>query len=345
MSGRAPLTAADIATLVEGRLIGDPAARVASVAPLDRAGPADVSFFASGKYLADFETSHAGAVLLTTEHSTHTSGPAVRIVVKDPHAAMLKVVRALYPNAERPSGVHPTATIGKGATIGAEASLGPHVVIGEGARIGARAVIMAGCVVGAGVQLGDDVTLYPNVVCYPGTIVGNRVILHAGVVLASDGFGYVQNKANESEKIPHVGRCIIRDDVEIGANTTIDRGSVDDTVVGEMTKIDNLVQIGHNCRIGKRCLIMAQVGMAGSMRVEDDVILAGQAGLIGHRTIGKGARIGAQSGVTGDVPPGAMVSGYPARNHKELMRAWAAMYRLADIVDDLEALVEAKRGR
>jgi UDP-3-O-[3-hydroxymyristoyl] glucosamine N-acyltransferase len=228
--------------------------------------------------------------------------------------------------------------IGPGARVGAEVSLGPHAVIGAGARLGDRVDVMAGAVVGDGVAIGADSVLWPNVVCYPGTTVGERVTLHAGVVLGSDGFGYVPGR-EAHEKIPHVGRCVIGDDVEIGANTTIDRGSVDDTIVGPGTKIDNLVQIGHNCRIGARCFIMAQVGLAGSTRLEDDVILAGQVGLAGHLTVGRGTRIGAQSGVTVDVPAGSTLFGYPARNHREAHRAIAATYRLAKIVSELEELV------
>jgi len=340
---RAPLTAADLAARIHGRLIGDGTVRVTAAAPLDRAGAGDVAFLASKRYLADFHASHAGVVLLTAEHEAVTPGPAVRIVVTDSHKAMLAAVRLLYEEPPRPAGIDPTVRIGAGAVLGEGAALGAHVVIGPGARIGARAVIMDGCVVGADVVIGDDVTLYPRVVCYPGTTVGARVALHAGVVLGSDGFGYVQTPSGH-EKIPHVGRCVIGDDVEIGANTTVDRGSVDDTVIGAGTKIDNLVQIGHNVRIGRRCLIMALVGVAGSTRVEDDVILAGQAGLAGHHTIGRGARVAAQAGVVGDVPAGATFTGFPARDHRAFMRATAALYRLAEIVDDLEAVVERERA-
>lgn len=336
------LTAADVAALVGGALVGDGSVRLGSVAPLDRAGPGDLTFLAAGRYLPSFHATRAGAVLLTEEHRAAEPGPATRIVVDDPHRAMLAVVRALYQPRPRLAVVHPTAVIGAGARLGQDVSLGPHVTIGAGARLGDRVDVMAGAAVGEGVVMGDDVTLWPNVVCYPGTLIGSRVILHAGVVLGSDGFGYVPGKGG-LEKIPHVGRCVIGDDVEIGANTTIDRGSVDDTVVGPGTKIDNLVQIGHNCRIGARCVIMAQVGIAGSTRLEDDVVLAGQVGLAGHFTVGRGARIAAQSGVTMDVPPGATWFGYPARGSREAMRAIAAGYRLARIVDDLEELV--KRGK
>ncbi len=336
------LTAAEVAALVGGTLIGDGAVRLVSVAPLDRAGPDDLAFLAAGRYLPYFHASRAGAVFVTAEHREAQPGPATRIVVDDPHRAMLAVVRAIYPVPTRAAAIHPTAIIGAGAVLGRDVALGPGAVIGAGARLGDRVEIMAGVVVGDGVALGDDTVLYPNVVCYPGTTVGARVLLHAGVVLGSDGFGYVPGRAGH-EKIPHVGRCIISDDVEIGANTTIDRGSVDDTVVGPGTKIDNLVQIGHNCRIGARCLIMAQVGLAGSTRVEDDVILAGQVGVKGHLTVGRGARIGAQTGVMGDVAPGAELFGYPGRGIRESLRAIAASYRLAEIVGDLEELV--KRGK
>jgi UDP-3-O-[3-hydroxymyristoyl] glucosamine N-acyltransferase len=336
------LTAAEIATLVGGTLAGDGAARLRAVAPLDRAGPDDLTFLASGRYLSYFHASRAGAVFVTAAHREEQPGPAVRIVVGDPHRAMLAVVRALYPARARSPGVHSTAILGTGAVVGRDVTLGPRVVVGAGARLGDRVELMPGAVVGDGVALGDDTVLYPNVVCYPGTVVGARVILHAGVVLGSDGFGYVPGRAGH-EKIPHVGRCVIGDDVEIGANTTIDRGSVDDTVVGPGTKIDNLVQIGHNCRIGARCLIMAQVGLAGSSHVEDGVILAGQVGLAGHLTVGRGARIAAQTGVMGDVAADAVLFGYPGRDRREALRAIAASYRLADIVSDLEDLV--KRGK
>jgi UDP-3-O-[3-hydroxymyristoyl] glucosamine N-acyltransferase len=332
------LSAADVAALVGGALVGDGAVRVRAVAPLDRAGPGDLSFLAATRYLPYFHASRAGAVLLTEADRAAEPGPATRIVVDDPHRAMLVAVKALYPAPQRRAAVHPTAVIGTGAALGADVSIGPHATIGAGARLGERVTVMAGAVVGEGVELGDDVTLYPNVVCYPGTVVGARVILHAGVVLGSDGFGYVPGKAGH-EKIPHVGRCIIGDDVEIGANTTIDRGSVDDTVVGPGTKIDNLVQIGHNCRVGARCFLMAQVGLAGSTHVEDDVILAGQVGLAGHLTVGRGARVGAQSGVMNDIPAGATWFGYPAKPHGEMMRTIAASHRLAKILGALEDLV------
>jgi len=211
------------------------------------------------------------------------------------------------------------------------------VQLGHNVRIG------AGCVLGEGVAVGDDTLLYPGVTLYAGTALGKRVIVHAGAVLGSDGFGYIPGKGGEAHrKIPHVGRCLIGDDIEIGANTCIDRGSVDDTVIGSGTKIDNLVHIAHNVRIGARCLIMAQAGIAGSVQVEDDVIIAGQAGISDHLTIGRGARLLVQAGTIADIPAEATYFGTPARTHREFLRAQVALYRLAKIVDDLERLVQSK---
>ena len=322
--------------------MGDGTVRIQGIAPLDRAGSGDLSFLVNKKYLAAFQASQAGAVLCTEEHRAAQPGPATRIIVKDPQRAMLGAVKALFPEPPRPSGVDATARIGRGAVLGEGVYLGPHVVIGDGARIGDRAVIMAHAVVGDGAEIGAESTLYPHVVLYARAVLGQRVILHAGARIGCDGFGYVPGRQGH-EKIPHAGGCRIGDDVEIGANTTIDRGSVDDTVVGAGTKIDNLVQIGHNCRIGQRCLIMAQVGIAGSTRIGDDVILAGQAGIGGHLSLGDKARVGAQAGVMGSVDPGLTVSGYPARPHRDSLRGSAALVRLTEIVDELEELVQ--RGR
>jgi UDP-3-O-[3-hydroxymyristoyl] glucosamine N-acyltransferase len=335
----APLTASEVAALVGGDLVGDGTVPLLGVAPLDRAGAEDLSFLGSGRYLPQFLSSRAGAVLCRAEHRDAHPGPPTRIVVEDPHGALLRVLARIHPPAPRAAGIHPTAVVESGAVWGADVSLGPHVVVGAGARLGDRVTVLAGAVIGAGVPVGDDTTLHPGVVLYPGAEIGARVILHAGVRVGVDGFGYVPS-ASGHQKIPHVGRCVVGDDVEIGANSCLDRGSVDDTVIGPGTKIDNLVHVAHNCRIGARCLLMAQVGVAGSTRVEDDVILAGQVGLAGHLTVGTGAQVAAQSGVMADLPAGARVFGSPAKPLREALRAIAATYRLSRIVDQLEEVVE-----
>jgi UDP-3-O-[3-hydroxymyristoyl] glucosamine N-acyltransferase len=339
--GERAITAQEIAALTGGRLIGPGSGevRIVAVAPIDRAGPGDLSFLASAKYLSSFHRSRAAVVLCKEEFATTPEGPAVRIVVADAHAALLAVLPVLYPPPVWQPGVHPSAVIGRGVTWEDPVAIGPHVTLGRDVRLGRNVRLGAGCVLGDGVRVGDDVELFPRVTLYTGTEIGNRVILHAGVVLGSDGFGYVPSTRGElPRKIPQVGRCLIGDDVEIGANTTVDRGSIDDTAIGPGTKIDNLVQVAHNVRIGARCLIAAMVGIAGSTHIGDDVFLAGQAGLADHLTIGNRVRVTVQGGVIGDLPDGATVSGYPARNHREYLRAQAALYRLATIVDDLEAL-------
>jgi UDP-3-O-[3-hydroxymyristoyl] glucosamine N-acyltransferase len=243
--------------------------------------------------------------------------------------------------------VHPTVVVGAGAQWEPPVAIGPGVVLGAAVRLGRNVRIGAGCVLGDGVVIGEDSRLHAHVTCYPRTIVGKRVILHSGVRLGADGFGYVPGRPGETHrKIPQVGGCVLGDDVEVGANTTIDRGSVDDTVIGEGTKIDNLVQIGHNTHVGARCIIMGQVGIAGSTEIEDDVVIAGQAAVAGHLTVGRGARIAAQSGVDTSVRVGATVFGYPARERREALRSIAALNRLARIAGELESLVtKREQGR
>ena len=338
--GRVVLTADVIASAVGGRLVGDGAALVSGIAPLDRARGEELSFLASAKYASLFADSKAGVVLVSPALAESAGQAKARIVVEKPHDALLSLIPRFYRSPPSQPGVHGTAVLAHGVRLGREVSIAAHAVIGEGAVLGDRVIVDANVVIGAGVRIGDDSHLYPGVTAYSGTMIGRRVLVHAGVRLGSDGFGYVF-RGGRHEKIPHVGRCIIEDDVEIGANTTVDRGSIDDTVIGAGTKIDNLVQIAHNCRIGRLCLIMAQVGIAGSVRVEDGCILAGQAGVSGHHTIHKGATVAAQAGVFGDVPPGETWSGYPARPHKEALRAQAALFRLPALLRGIERLLKA----
>jgi UDP-3-O-[3-hydroxymyristoyl] glucosamine N-acyltransferase len=340
----AGLTAQAVADLVGGRLLGDGEVRIESVRPLDRAGPGALSFAISSRYASDLVRCQAGAVLVPEEMASTTDGPRTRIVVRDPYQALVQVLRALFPPDNQQSGIDPTARIGSDAVLGAEVSIGPFVVLGQGVRIGARTRLAHHVFLGDGVSVGDDAILGPGVVCYSGSRLGSRVVLKAGAVIGGDGFGYLSD-AEGHTRIPHVGGCIIEDDVEVGSNTCIDRGSIDDTIVGRGTKLDNLVQVGHNVRIGERCLIMAGVGIAGSTHIGNEAILAGHVGVTDHLVIGDRARIAAKSAIFGDVPPGASFSGHPARPHRQFLRAQAAMYRLAPIVDELEALVPERAPR
>jgi len=335
--GRA-LSAAEVAALTRGRLVGPPAVSVVAVAPLDRAGPGDLSFLASARYLPYLQPSRAGIVLCAEQFATAPGGPATRVIVPDPHAALLAVLAVLYPPPVWSPGVHPTVVIGTGTWWEDPVAVGPHVVLGRDVRLGRNVRLGAHCVIGDGVSIGEDCELQPQVTCYPGVTIGRRVVIHAGTRIGSDGFGYIPGRDGAPHrKIPHVGRCIIGNDVEIGANCCVDRGSVDDTIIGDGTKLDNMVHIAHNVQVGKRCLILALAGIAGSSRVEDDVIIAGEVGVSDHVTIGRGARVLVQAGVIGDVAPGSTVWGTPARPHRDVLRANAALYRMIRSKDGGEA--------
>jgi len=312
---------------------------VSGVAPLDRADASHLSILSSARYAPMLASTRAGVVLVDPEFRDVEGAPRARIIVKHPLEKLVLLLPRLYPERPPSPGIAATARIGKGATLGERVSVGEYVVIGAGSKIGSDVVIGAHGVVGENATVGDGARLWPGVTIYPGASLGSRVMIHSGARIGCDGFGYVFRDGAHN-KIPHVGRCIIGDDVEIGANTTIDRGSIDDTVIGSGTKIDNLVQIAHNVRIGENCLLMAQVGVAGSATIGDGAILAGQAGISGHLSIGAGARVGAQAGVFGDIPAGETWSGYPARPHRESLRASAALFRLASMMRRLEKLLE-----
>ena len=336
--GQSVLTAAAIAEAVGGVLHGDGSVVVSGVAPLDRAERHHVSFLANARYAPLLAGCEAGVVLVAPALAELPGKAPARIVVDKPHDAMLSLLGRLYPAPVQVPGVHPTAVIGRAAQIADGVTIGPWVVVGAGARIGRGSCLDAHVVVGDEVTIGVDCHLYPGTTFYSGAVLHDRVRVHAGARIGSDGFGYVY-RGGVHEKVPHVGRCILESDVEIGANTTIDRGSIDDTVIGAGTKIDNLVQIGHNVRLGRLCLVMAQVGIAGSTRFEDGCIIAGQAGIGGHLHIGRGARIAGQAGVFGDVPAGQSWSGYPARPHREALRAQAAMFKLPSLIRGIERLL------
>ena len=336
--GASTITAEAIAALISGELIGDGDTAVSGIAPLDRAGENELSILSSAKYAPMLAVTRAGIVLVDPEFREVAGQPRARIIVKQPLEKLLSLLPRLYPEKPPVPGVAATARIGKGAEISEQVSIGDYAVIGAGAKLFRGAAIGAHCVIGDGVSIGEGARLMPGVTIYSGASVGARTIVHSGARLGCDGFGYVFRDGVHN-KIPHVGRCLIGDDVEIGANAAIDRGSIDDTVVGNGTKIDNLVHIAHNVRIGAKCLIMAQVGIAGSVTIGDGAIVAGQAGISGHVSIGAGARVAAQAGVFGDVPAGESWSGYPARPHRESLRASAALFKLAGMMRRLENLL------
>lgn len=337
------LTLEQIARAVGGEAFGDASRAVRGVRPLDEAGPDDLSLVASPKYAAYIRGTRAGALLVARSVDAELPEDASGVRVDDAHAALPPILARLYPERAPEPGVHPTAVVEEGAEVAPDASVGPHAVVGAGSRVGAGARLGAHVVVGRGCRVGEGTTLHPHAVLYDGAEVGARCVIHAGARIGADGFGFVW-KDGAHRKVPQVGGCRIGDEVEIGANSTVDRGSIGDTVVGRGSKVDNLVHVGHNARIGEHVLIVAQVGISGSTRVGDGAVLGGQAGIGGHLTIGAGARVGAQAGVMGDVPAGASVSGYPARPHAEAMRAQGALFRLPRLRDRVRALERAVRG-
>jgi len=328
------LTLAEIAKLTGAVLPAGTARelRIGNVAPLDRAGPADLAFLDKERFAAIAAKTHAGACLTTAAFAGYLPERVVRLIVREPYRNFVMVTRELFPDALRPSSlfeavgiasahVHPQARLEDGVTVD------PGAVIGPRAEIGADTVIAANAVIGADVRLGRGCAIGPSAII-SNALIGDRVIIHPGCKIGQDGFGFVTSD-NANLKIPQVGRVIIQDDVEIGAGTTIDRGAMSDTVIGEGSKIDNLVQIGHNVVIGRYCILVAQTGISGSVTIGDYVMLGGQAGVADHVTIGENARVAGQSGVISDIPAGERWGGYPARRRGEWLRGHAVLRRLA----------------
>jgi UDP-3-O-[3-hydroxymyristoyl] glucosamine N-acyltransferase len=339
------LTLGEIARLAEGELEGaSPDTPIRGVAPLEEAGPGDLSFVAEARYHPYIQRSRATAVLVARDAQVTLPEGMAALRVSDPRRALAGVLAALHPPRTVQPGVHPTAVVGVGARVASSAEVGPYAVIGGDTEIGERVVVGPHAVIGRGCRIADDAVIHSQATLYDDVVVGERSVVHSGARLGADGFGYVWDGSGH-RKVPQVGGCRLGADVEVGANTTIDRGSIGDTEVGDGTKIDNLVQIGHNCRIGRHVIIISQVGISGSTRVGDGAVLAGQAGVQGHIEIGAGARVGGQAGVTASVAAGETVSGYPARPHRESLRVQAAMMKLPELVRRLKELERAVLGR
>jgi UDP-3-O-[3-hydroxymyristoyl] glucosamine N-acyltransferase len=339
----ASLTAAQVAELVGGALQGAADVVVSAVAPLDVATRTQLSFLADSRYASAAATTEAGVVLVTAALAPSVGHVPARVVVPAPHQALTVLLPQLYPVEAPAPGVHPTAVIGEHCALAPDAVIEAYAVLGAGCRVGAGSRIGPHSVLAPGVVVGAGCWLVSQVTCYAGTTLGDRVILHAGVRVGSDGFGYAF-AGGAHQRIPHVGGCVIESDVEIGANSAIDRGSIGNTVIGAGSKLDNLVHVAHNVRMGRACLVMAQVGIAGSATIGNGVILAGQSGVAGHVCIGDGARIGAQSGALQDVPAGATYSGFPARPHQETLRGYGMVRRLTGLARELEALARERAG-
>jgi len=328
------LTVGEIAALTgaEPRAGSDLARRIDDIAPLDRAGPGDVTFLDNPKFAEQLAVTRAGACLVADRFAKDVPPHVVALRTGGPYRAFVAVARALFPTAQRPSSLFAATGVGAGATVHATARLerdvtiDPGVVVGPGAEIGSGTVIAANAVIGPGVRVGRNCAIGAGATLMH-ALIGDRVIIHPGCRIGQDGFGFLPDRKG-ALKIPQTRRVIIQDDVEIGANTTIDRGASRDTVIGEGTKIDNLVQIGHNCSIGRHCFIVSQTGISGSVEVGDYAMLGGQVGIADHLTIGSGAKLGARSGVITDVPAGVQWGGFPARPFREWLKAEVLLGRL-----------------
>jgi UDP-3-O-[3-hydroxymyristoyl] glucosamine N-acyltransferase len=334
-----PFTAAEIAKHLGGEVSGDAFLVLSGFAPADRAQAGDLTFAENENYFARANQSAASAIIVD---GSFTSNHKVLIRVPNARIAFAKVLPLFFPEPVLPCGTHPTAIVPASAQVDPTAHIGPYCVLGEKVRIGPRSVLKGGNFIGANCHLGQEVILFPNVTLYSGTEIGSRVRIHSGTVIGSDGFGYVQEEGIHL-KVPQIGNVIIRDDVEIGANVTIDRGALGPTIIGRGTKIDNLVQIAHNVTIGEHCLVVSQAGIAGSTKLGNYVILAGQVGLAGHLKIGNRVSVGAQSGVMNSIPDGEKWLWTPAQPDREAKRQMIALLQLPDLLrrfNELEKKME-----
>ncbi len=321
-------TVGDIAALLGGTVVGDPTMPLTGFQAADRARAGDLTFAENKTFFERAEQSAASAIIID---KPFVSERKVLIRVASARTAFAKVVPLFYPEPQPPRGIHPSALISPKAQVHPEACIGAHVIVCDHVQVGARSVLHGNNYVDEGCTIGEDCSIFHNVTLYPRTELGNRVRIHAGTVVGSDGFGYVQ-EGGRHIKVPQIGNVVIHDDVEIGANVTIDRGALGPTVIGKGTKIDNLVQIAHNVSTGDHCLVVAQAGVAGSTKLGHHVILAGQVGLAGHLRIGDNVTIAAQSGVMHDIGAGEKWFGTPAQPDKQMKRQLLALQRLPELL-------------
>jgi len=328
-------TLKEIAEFIGGEVVGDANTVITGISGIKEASVGDITFLANPKYSPLINQTRASAVITSKDVA---SSPKPIIRTENPSLAFAKVISFIAPcETTHPGGIDFTVVIGKNVSLGKDVAIGAYAVIGDNVSIGDNTIIYAGCYVGHATKIGSDTLIYPNVSIRERITIGNRVIIHSGTVIGSDGFGFVALKGIH-HKIPQIGTVQIGDDVEIGANVTIDRARFDKTIIGNGTKIDNLVQIAHNVIIGENSIIVSQAGISGSTVIGKNVTLAGQAGLVGHITIGDNAIVGAQAGVTKSVPEDTMVSGYPAKPHDRALKVNACVQNLPRLYEEITEL-------
>lgn len=329
------LSLQEIVAALGGEISGDPSVRIRQVAPLDRAQADEVGFVAHPKYRKSLEGTAAGAVIVPPSLADSTALP--RIIIRDPYLYFARVTRLLNPVMRPASGVHASAVVLSDLPV--SVSVGANAYVGPGCTIGENVVIGPGCTVEAGCSIGDDSLLHARVSLYADSQVGRRCILHSGCVIGSDGFGNARRPDGSWEKIPQIGRAILHDDVEIGANTTVDRGALDDTVIEQGARLDNLIQVAHNCRIGAHAALAGQSGLAGSSTLGKRVMVGGQAGIMGHIEVGDDVVVSARSFMSKSVAErGVYTSAIPSQSHAEWLRNAVHLKHLDEMADRVRAL-------
>ncbi|MGA1708555.1 MAG: UDP-3-O-(3-hydroxymyristoyl)glucosamine N-acyltransferase [Phycisphaerales bacterium] len=333
----ADLTAAALAEIVGGELEGAADVAIRGLESVDRAREGDLTFIADSDWASEWPKSAASAALVSRSVTLPDGGPSRAVIrVDDADAAMITILERFAPEPESPPiGVHPSAVVDPSAIIDPTAAIGPQCCVGAGCRVGARSILVAGVRLYRDAIIGEDSVLHASVTVRERCVIGRRVTLHCGVAVGTDGFGYRPSPTGLI-KVPHLGNVVIGDDVEIGANTCIDRGKFGSTVIGAGTKIDNLCQIAHNCRIGRSCALSGLVGLAGSVTIGDGTLIGGGTGVADHLTIGRGVTIAAKSGVMNDIPDGETWAGYPAQERTQAMREAIAVRKLPDLVKKLK---------
>jgi len=331
------LTTREISEIVGGKLSGDGETRVFGIGPVDEAGENEIAFLSKKRYARYARDSRANSFLVSSSLAPYVPSELPQVIVEDPYRVLRVLLNYFHPQEGQCVEVHSTAVIGRGARLGKGVSVGPYAVIENDVKICEGSRIGAHCVVGRDSSLGKDCILHPHVVMYENTVIGDRVVVHSGARLGSDGFGFTLVDGAHL-KIPQVGRCVIEDDVEIGANATIDRGSLGDTVVGRGSKTDNLVHLAHNVKVGGGSLFAALVGVAGSTRIGEGVWMGGQVGVSDHLDVGDGARLAIATKLMRDVPSGQTVSGHPAREHREQLKKQANLGRLSALIQRVRKL-------
>jgi UDP-3-O-[3-hydroxymyristoyl] glucosamine N-acyltransferase len=343
-----PLKLQDIAARLNCQVEGDGDVEIRAVSGIEQASRGDLTFFANRRYARALKTTNASAVIVSEKDDAEIPPGVARLRAADPYFAFARAVELFAPPRTAPPGVHRLADVASNASIAPDASIAAFVSIGDGVRIGARTIVYPHVTIGPGAVVGDDCVLHARVSIRERTAIGNRVVIQDGAVVGSDGFGFAHRPDGTHHKIPQIGAVVVEDDVEIGANAAIDRPAVGETRIGAGTKIDNLVQIAHGVTIGRDVLLAAQVGIAGSVTIEDRVTLAGQVGVAGHLTVGEGVVATAQSGIPNSVDAGAFVSGYPAIDNREWLKASAIFRRLPELkkaLADLQGRLEALEKR